>query len=229
MNIYEGIFFERPHRFGAIVDINGEAEYVHVKNTGRCKELLIPGTKVYLEKSSNPNRKTAYSLISVQKDRLLINIDSQVPNQVVEDAIRENKIQQFADLAFLKREVTYENSRFDLYFERKNKSKGFIEVKGVTLDIDGTAMFPDAPTKRGTKHLLELKKAYNEGYETYIFFLIQYRPVKRFIPNYATDPVFSNTLNKVSKKGVTAIAFDSIVTVDSIDIGKQISLEILPE
>lgn len=154
-NIYEGIFLERPNRFIANVLIDGKKEKVHVKNTGRCKEILIKGTKVYLEKSNNPNRKTKYSLISAYKGNQLINIDSQVPNKVVFDAVQSNKIEGLNNIKVLKREVTFGNSRFDLYFEKDNE-KGFIEVKGVTLEDNGLSLFPDAPTERGTKHIKEM-------------------------------------------------------------------------
>ncbi|HRX41639.1 MAG TPA: DNA/RNA nuclease SfsA [Clostridia bacterium] len=225
-NILEGVFIERPHRFGAMVDIDGRVEYVHVKNTGRCRELLIPGVRVFLEKSKKDNRKTGFSLVSVVKGNLLINIDSQVPNQVVEESILIKAIPEFADVVHLKRESRYGNSRFDLYFERDNGSSGFIEVKGVTLDNDGTAMFPDAPTQRGLKHLLELEKAAAEGYEAYVFFLAQYSPAKVFVPNFRTDPNFSEGLNKVNDNGVKIIAYDSIVEKDSIVINEPIAINL---
>ena len=225
-DISEGIFLQRPHRFGAMVEINGKTEYVHVKNTGRCRELLIPGAKVYLEKSFNENRKTGYSLISVVRGNLLINMDSQVPNKVVEESINRGLIPEFDDIIFLKRESSYGNSRFDLYYERENGCKGFIEVKGVTLDVDGVAMFPDAPTERGLKHLLELEKASEEGYEAFVFFLVQYSPVKEFKPNSGTDPEFSTGLEKVFGKGVGIIAYDCITDRDSIVIGSPVEVKL---
>ena len=225
-NILEGVFIERPHRFGAMVDIDGRVEYVHVKNTGRCRELLIPGVRVFLEKSKKDNRKTGFSLVSVVKGNLLINIDSQVPNKVVEESILSKAIPEFADVVHLKRESRYGNSRFDLYFERANGSSGFIEVKGVTLDNEGTAMFPDAPTQRGLKHLLELEKAAAEGYEAYVFFLVQYSPAKVFIPNFRTDPDFSKGLTNVNNNGVKVIAYDSIVEKDSIVINEPIAINL---
>lgn len=228
-NIFEGTFIERPHRFGAMVDMGGKAEYVHVRNTGRCKELLMPGAKVFLEKSSNSNRKTNFSIISVEKGNLLINIDSQVPNKVVEESIKNGMIPQFGDITLLKREKTYGNSRFDIYFERENGRKGFMEVKGVTLDVDGVAMFPDAPTERGLKHLIELKNAFTDGYEAYIFFLIQYSPVKSFSPNSTTDPKFAAGLQNVCDEGVEAIAYDSCVSRDSITIGSPVKINILQD
>jgi len=199
---------------------------VHVKNTGRCRELLIPGVRVFLEKSKKDNRKTGFSLISVVKGNLLINIDSQVPNKVVEESILSKAIPEFADVVNLKRESRYGNSRFDLYFERANGFRGFIEVKGVTLDNDGTAMFPDAPTQRGLKHLMELEKAAAEGYEAYVFFLVQYSPAKVFMPNFRTDPDFSKGLTKVNDNGVKIIAYDSIVEKDSIVINEPIAINL---
>lgn len=165
--ITEGIFLERINRFIAKVIIDGQEELVHVKNTGRCKELFIKGAMVYLQKSTNPMRKTKYSLISIYKNNMLINIDSQIPNSVVYEGIVQKKISEFKELLNLKKEVTFGNSRFDLYYETK-RNKGFIEVKGVTLENKGISMFPDAPTSRGNKHVLELIKATEEGYKNYI-------------------------------------------------------------
>ena len=165
-NIVEGKFLERPNRFISYCEIDNNIEKVHVKNTGKCKELLIPNCKVYLEESDNPNRKTKYSLIAVQKDNRLINMDSQVPNKVVYEAILNNKISLPGleeDIFYIKPEKTYENSRFDIYIETENK-RAFIEVKGVTLEEDDIVMFPDAKTERGVKHINELVKASKEGY-----------------------------------------------------------------
>ena len=192
-NIIEGIFIDRPNRFIANVLIDGIKEKVHVKNTGRCREILTSGTKVYLEESNNPNRKTKYSLISAFKDNMLINIDSQVPNPVVYNAIVNNEIPQLSNIDFLKREVTFGNSRFDLYYE-KGKEKGFIEVKGVTLENQGISMFPDAPTERGSKHVYEMIKAVEEGYKGYILFLIQINNIKYFKPHEEMDKEFSNAI-----------------------------------
>lgn len=221
-NIAEGIFHERPHRFGAMVTVGGKREYVHVKNTGRCREILLPGTKIYLEKSDNLKRKTGYSLISALKDNLLINIDSQVPNTVIREAVESHRIEEFDDIITLKSEKTYKDSRFDFYFERQNGNCGFIEVKGVTLDEGGTAMFPDAPTKRGLKHINGLIDALSNDYETWIIFLIQYRPAYVFTPNHKTDPRFSEALKEAFEKGVRILAYDSLVSRDSIEIGKRI-------
>ncbi len=222
-NIVEGTFIDRPNRFIANVLINDKLEKVHVKNTGRCKEILKKGTKVYLEKSNNPNRKTKYSLISAYKGDLLINIDSQVPNDVVHSSILTNKIPELADIDLLKREVNYKNSRFDFYFEKDNM-KGFIEVKGVTLEIDGISLFPDAPTKRGTKHIHEIISSVKEGYNSYIFFLIQMPNIKYFKPNTDMDKEFSNALLLANEKGVNLLAYNSIVEPDKISLGERIKL-----
>jgi len=217
--IVQGRFVKRINRFIAEVIINGIAEQVHVKNTGRCKELFIEGQKVYLEQASNPNRKTKYSLISIFKGNTLINIDSQVPNKVVYDALINRQLDDFKNLIEIKREVTYQNSRFDLYFKRQNGQEGFIEVKGVTLEENNIAIFPDAPTIRGKKHVNELIKAFDEGYESYIFFLIQLRPINYFTPNTITDPSFSVALKAAHQHGVKILAYDSLVTETAIEIG----------
>lgn len=222
-NMCEGIFLERPNRFIANVLIDGKKEKVHVKNTGRCKEILTKGTKVYLEKSNNPNRKTKYSLISAYKEDQLINIDSQVPNKVVFDAIKSNRIKELENIKVLKREVTFGNSRFDLYFE-KDKESGFIEVKGVTLENNGLSLFPDAPTERGTKHIKEMIKVVESGLKGYIFFLIQMENIKYFTPNTSMDEKFSNALIEANKKGVNILAYNSIVKEDSIKINEKIEV-----
>jgi sugar fermentation stimulation protein A len=219
-NIIEGIFIERPNRFIAFCEIeNGHQkviEKVHVKNTGRCRELLIKGTRVYLEESDNPNRKTRYSLISVVKDGHLINMDSQVPNQVVYDAINQGMI--IPKVNVLKREITYGDSRYDIYYEIGSK-KGFIEVKGVTLETDGVAMFPDAPTARGEKHVLGLIQAIEAGYEAHLVFLVQMDYPKLFKPNTIRDPAFSKALTKAEKQGVHIHVYSSVVTKEGIVIG----------
>ncbi|NLW22715.1 MAG: DNA/RNA nuclease SfsA [Tissierellia bacterium] len=222
-NVIEAIFINRPNRFVANVLIDGKLEKVHVKNTGRCKEILKEGTKVYLQKSNNPNRKTKYSLISAYKGDVLINIDSQVPNEVIYSSITSDQIYNITGVDLVKKEVTYGDSRFDLYFE-KGKEKGFIEVKGVTLEIDGISMFPDAPTKRGTKHVLEMIKAVKEGYKCYIIFLVQIPGIKYFKPNGAMDNEFSLALSQAKKEGVEILAYNSWVTKDGIDLGDRVQV-----
>lgn len=222
----EGIFIERPNRFIALVLIQGVQETVHVKNTGRCRELLIPGAKVILEDCSlNPNRKTKYSIIAIYKDSILINMDSQVPNAVVFEALNGNKIIGFEDLKCLKREVTYGNSRFDIYYESQNK-KGFIEVKGVTLEANGIAMFPDAPTERGTKHVLEMIEAVKQGYSGAILFLIQMENPFEFKLNWKIDKKFSEAVHLASENDVEILAYDSIVGNNCIYIGESVNIDL---
>lgn len=223
--IKEGIFINRPNRFIANVTIDGQEETVHVRNTGRCRELLLPGAKVILEDCShNKTRKTKYSLIAVWKGDMLVNMDSQVPNQVVFQSIKDNQIEGFEDVSFIKREVVYGKSRFDIYFESGNK-KGFIEVKGVTLEEDGLAMFPDAPTERGTKHVLEMIDAVENSYRGIILFLIQMKGPKLFRTNWEMDKKFSQALKLANEKGVEILAYDSIVTENSIHLDKQIKVD----
>lgn len=219
-DIVEGIFLERPNRFIAEVLIDGDRHTVHVKNTGRCKEILIKGTKIYLQKSNNPNRKTKYSLISAYKGDRLINIDSQVPNDVVYEAITGNVIPELSGLSFVKREQKYKNSRFDMYFEHEER-RGFVEVKGVTLEKDGMSMFPDAPTERGRKHIEELIDAVENGYEGYVFLLIQMEGIIEFTPNVITDPKFAAALKKAQESGVHILCYNCHVTGDRIEIREQ--------
>jgi sugar fermentation stimulation protein A len=224
--IKEGIFIKRPNRFIAQVSIDGKKETVHVKNTGRCRELLIPGNKIILEDcSNNPKRKTKYSLIAVFKDDLLINMDSQVPNAVVFDALKEGKIQSYQDFTHIRRESKYGNSRFDIYYETA-KEKGFIEVKGVTLEENGIARFPDAPTERGAKHVLEMIEAVKQGYRGTIFFLIQMKGPEIFRLNWEMDKNFSEAVKLASENGVEILAYDSIVNRDEIVIGSPIKIDL---
>jgi len=223
-NIVNGIFLNRPNRFLAVVIINNVEHMVHVKNTGRCKEILYPGQKVILQyHNENSKRKTKYSLIGVWKEDMLINIDSQVPNSVVYDAIKDNLIPEILSPTLIKREKTFGNSRFDIYYENAN-SKGFVEVKGVTLEENSIAKFPDAPTLRGTKHILELIQAKESGYNAFIIFLIQMKGPIGFIPNTIMDHDFSSALLLAKSKGVNIKAFDSIVKEDSIAFGNEIPL-----
>lgn len=177
--VVSGTFLSRPNRFIAMVEIDGAVQKCHVKNTGRCRELLKEGVKVVLEKSSNPDRKTPYDLTAVYKGSRLVNIDSQAPNAVVAESIPSLGI--IPGLKTIKREVTYGNSRFDIYAE--GDSKCFIEVKGVTLEDNGIVLFPDAPTERGVKHVRELEEAVRDGYDAYIMLLVQMSDVRNFIPN----------------------------------------------
>ncbi len=221
--IKEGIFIERPNRFIAKVLMDRVVETVHVKNTGRCREILIPGTRVILEKARNEGRKTAYSLIAAYKGGILINIDSQAPNHVVYEALKPGLLPQFKNLTRIIKEVRFGNSRFDLYFESES-GKGFIEVKGVTLEREGTALFPDAPTERGAKHLFELAEAVKSGFKGVVFFLIQMKGPRQFLPNTATDPKFSEALRIARAGGVEILAYDSMVTESGLVLGAQVGL-----
>lgn len=216
-------FISRPNRFLARVMTAGREEVVHVKTTGRCREILTEGTGVILEEAEGTGRKTRYSLISAYKGEMLINIDSQVPNAVVYQSILEGDIAELPEVTKLSREVTYGSSRFDLYFEA-GAQKGFIEVKGVTLEAEGVALFPDAPTQRGTRHIYEMIHAVEEGYAGYLFFLIQLKGVTRFTPNWRQDPDFAKALSLAQAKGVTLLAYDSIITKDEIRLGAPVEI-----
>lgn len=212
-NVIEGVFKERPNRFIAKVILDGEKKVCHVKNTGRCRELLTENARVIVEKSSSPLRKTEYDLIAVYKNNTLINIDSQAPNKVFGEWVKQSNY--FGELTLIKPECTYKNSRFDFYLETEER-KIFVEVKGVTLEKDGVVLFPDAPTERGAKHLCELWDAVKEGYEAYVFFIIQIDECLYFTPNSDTDKRFADTLRKVSGEGVNVRALKCTVTPDSL-------------
>ncbi len=223
--VKKGVFLERPNRFIAKILVDGAEETVHVKNTGRCKELLVKGATVYLSVSDNPLRKTKYDLIGVDKNTsngiLKVNMDSQVPNDVVSEWLKDGNL--FSEDALIKREVFYNKSRFDFYVEDCGR-RIFLEVKGVTLENDGVASFPDAPTERGIKHINELVDCINEGYEAYIVFVIQMKGIDYFTPNYITHPEFGEALKLAQNKGVKILAFDCIVTDDSIVLDKEIKV-----
>lgn len=214
-----GRFIERPNRFIAYVEIAGKKETVHVKNTGRCAELLTPNASVYVQRADNLKRKTQWDLIGVKKGKRLINMDSQIPNKVVEEWIKKGNL--FPNATLIRSEKTYKKSRFDLYVE-EGERKIFVEVKGVTLEEDGIVKFPDAPTERGIKHIEELCEAKKEGYEAYIFFVIQMKGVKYFTPNMETQPAFGEALQKAREQGVHVLAYDCKVGKDSIEIGKEV-------
>lgn len=225
--IKKGRFISRPNRFIAKVNIDGIEEIVHVKNTGRCKELLLDNATVYLYESDNLARKTKYDLIAVEKETksgtIIINMDSQVPNDVVEEWLKSGAL--FSKDATIRREFTYNKSRFDFYIE-DNAHKAFLEVKGVTLENDGVASFPDAPTERGIKHINELVSAIKEGYEAYILFVIQMKGVYKFTPNDITHKAFGDALRNAQKAGVKVLAVDCIVSPDKISIDNMIPIEL---
>ena len=222
--IKEGVFLSRPNRFIAYVMVDGRVEKCHVKNTGRCRELLVPGCKVYLEESENPNRSTRFDLVATEKkigdSSILINMDSQAPNSVVEEWLRKGEL--FGEKAEVKREVTYSDSRFDFSITDESGRITFLEVKGCTLEKNGVVMFPDAPTERGVKHVKELIKAKKEGYGAYILILVQMCGVKYFVPNWDTHPAFGEALREAERNGVVILCYDSIVTLDSITLFKSV-------
>lgn len=219
-------FLERPNRFVAYCMINGEKEKIHVKNTGRCRELLVPGSTVYLEESDNPNRATRYSLIAVEKGDRLINMDSQVTNKMVYESLKDKSLILPGfdeEITLIKPEKTYGNSRFDVYIEGNTK-KAFIEIKGCTLEIDNVVKFPDAKTERGVKHVKELIQAREEGYLAYIILVIQMKDVLYFTPNIEMHKEFGDVLKEANEKGVQILAYDSIVEIDSIKLNKQVKV-----
>ena len=229
--IVEGIFIERPNRFIAKVEIEGNLETVHVKNTGRCRELLVPGVRVFLEDFHERmgTRKLRYSLVAVEKlcdergtKKLLVNMDSQAPNALIKE-----EFQKWAEKSGgnFKPETSYKNSRFDFWFEKEGK-QGFLEVKGVTLEEKGFCRFPDAPTERGAKHLSELMEAKKEGYWAGVLFLVQMQGMKSFSPNKDTDPVFAETLRSAFKSGVEILCYECEVTPESLKLGKKVPINI---
>lgn len=222
-NIVIARFVDRPNRFIAHCIVNGKTETVHVKNTGRCKELLTDNAVVYLEKSNNPNRKTQYDLIAVEKNGILINMDSQAPNKVVYEWLCKGNY--INNPTIVKPESKFQNSRFDFYLENESE-KAFVEVKGVTLEDCAKAMFPDAPTQRGYKHINELIDAKKAGYKAAVLFVIQMKGCKSFSPNYNTDPDFCNALKKAKENGVDILTMDCIVTPNTMKIDKKVNIDI---
>lgn len=222
-NVCKAEFVSRPNRFIAEILINEQITRCHVKNTGRCKELLVEKAIVYVENNYNPLRKTPCSLIAVEKGERVVNIDSQAPNKVFYEALVQKKIllPGLEDFTSVKPEKTYGNSRFDFYIENGIK-KAFVEVKGATLEEEGIAKFPDAPTERGVKHVLELVKAKSEGYAAFIVFIIQMKHIQCFTPNDETHGAFGEALRFAAKNGVTVLAYECDVTPSSIEVnGKQ--------
>ncbi len=225
--VIEGRFVSRPNRFIAHVIVEGKEEMVHVKNTGRCKELLVPDAKVYLSVSYNPERKTKYDLIAVEKQTengiFLINMDSQIPNDVAAEWLKDSAV--FGADSVIRREYKYKNSRFDFYIE-SGDDKIFLEVKGVTLENDGVASFPDAPTERGIKHINELVCAIDEGYKAYILFVVQMKGVNTLKPNDITHKAFGDALRKAYKSGVNVVAVDCVVSPDEMQIDNYIPVDL---
>ncbi len=221
-NIVPGRFLSRPNRFIAMVEIGGEETVCHVKNTGRCRELLPHGAKVWCRYDPNPRRKTKYDLITVQKGQRLINMDSQAPNAAVKEWLLSGGL---GDISGLRSEVTHGDSRFDFSFER-NGQLCFLEVKGVTLEDGGVCAFPDAPTLRGTRHLKGLQEAAQSGCGAYVLFVVQMADVAYLHPNDATDPQFSRTLQEAAASGVQVLAMDCTVAVDAMTIRKPVAVKL---
>ena len=226
--VVPGVFLKRPNRFIAHVCIHGKEEVCHVKNTGRCKELLVPGCTVYCAVSDNPKRKTKFDLIAVEKkvesSTLLINMDSQAPNAAVKEWLASGA-SPFGQIDLLKPECRHGNSRFDFYLEC-NKRKIFIEVKGVTLEDDGVVLFPDAPTERGVKHVHELIQCHGEGCETYILFVVQMERARYFTPNRKTHPQFADALYEAKQAGVELLAYKCTVCPDEMKMDKPLEIKL---
>lgn len=220
-NVITGTFLERPNRFIAYCEVDGVKEKVHVKNTGRCKELLIPGATVYLSVSENSERSTRCDLIAVKKGDRIINMDSQVPNDVAAESLRS--IPMFSGISQIRREYPYGNSRIDI-MATDGENRFLIEVKGVTLENDNIARFPDAPTERGAKHLRELMSSKDRGFTPCVLFIVQMDGIERFEPNWDTDPVFSQTLKDAKEAGVRILAYGCSVTPDSITLTDPIDV-----
>lgn len=238
-NIVKAKFLERINRFIAMADVSGNVQNVHVKNTGRCKELLVPGATIYLEdfQGRMGKRRLRYSLTAVEKESVgeddniarqsLINMDSQAPNKVVEEALAVGMLELpgFGSVLRIQREKTFGDSRLDFYVEGKENRAAYIEVKGVTLENRGVAAFPDAPTVRGVKHLKSLAKASNEGFWAYVVFVIQMNETIEFTPNDETDPEFGDTLRRVVEEdNVRALAYSCNVTPDTLEISDEVPI-----
>ncbi len=221
--VEKGIFLSRPNRFIAHVELGGRREVCHVKNTGRCRELLVPGAVVYLERAVNPARKTAYDLIAVEKGGLLINMDAQAPNRVFAEWAAGGRF--LPGTTAVRPEFTWEDSRFDFLLE-DGRGRYFVEVKGVTLEENGEARFPDAPTERGVKHLNGLRRVVEQGSRAAVFFVVQMKGVSSFRPNDETHPAFGAALRAAAAAGVGVYAWDCAVTPDSLVIDSPVPVRL---
>lgn len=224
-NILKATFKNRPNRFIAECIIDNQEAIVHVKNTGRCRELLVPDVEVYLEYFPESSRKTKYDLITVNKNGRLINMDSAAPNKVIYEALNlgKNILNNYEPLTYIKMEQKYNQSRFDVYAETSS-SKIFAEIKGVTLEENNIVMFPDAPTERGVKHIMELIDAKENGFDAHIIFVIQMENPAYFTPNYKTHKEFGQALKLAKDKGVNISAWDCLITENSITLNKQVNI-----
>lgn len=221
-NMVPGIFQKRPNRFIAHVEIDGQEQVVHVKNTGRCRELLVPGAAVWCQRSDNPARKTRYDLIAVKKGGRLINMDSQAPNTAAREWLESGGLGKIENL---RPETVHGDSRFDFSFTLEGKPC-FLEVKGVTLEDDGVCAFPDAPTERGAKHLRGLAEAVRQGYGAYVLFVIQMADVKYLHPNDRTDPDFGIALREAAAQGVHIVAVECRVSEDTMEISSSVPVHL---
>ena len=222
-NVKDAVFVNRINRFTANIEVDGKVQLCHVKNTGRLGELLIKGAHCFVQVHDNPERKTGYSLVAVVKGEEIVNVDSQAPNKVFYEWAASGG---FLDgITLIKPETTYGSSRFDCYIERGNE-KIFVEVKGVTLEKNGVALFPDAPTERGVKHLRELCECVREGYKAYIVFVVQMKGVHSFSPNTETHKAFADALYECREKGVKIICVDCDVTCDTLKISNRIEVKL---
>ena len=217
-SVVQAIFVSRPNRFIARVLLDGQEQTVHIKNTGRCRELLVPGCTVWLSRASNPQRKTAFDLVAAEKNLpdgfvLLVNLDSQIPNDVAAEWLPRSGL--FSPDAVFRREVTFGGSRFDFFVEDGNR-KAFLEVKGCTLERDGICSFPDAPTVRGARHVKELTQVLEKGYEAFVLFIVQMKGMRYLIPNDVTDPQFGQYLRAAAEAGVRVLAVECEVSPDAI-------------
>lgn len=222
--IIKAEFINRPNRFYSTVRVNEEEIKVHVPNTGRCKEILIPGCTVFLREETNPTRKTPYDLIAVYKGEKLISIDSHIPNKVIDEALKNKKVEGLEKYNNILREKTFGKSRFDFKLSTDEGEEYFLEVKGVTLEENGYSRFPDAPTERGARHLLELVEAKKQGYGAGVMFLIQLEDVNKFSPNDDRDKEFGEALRFAKENGVDIFAYNCIVTEEGIEINKPVDI-----
>ncbi len=222
-NILPAVFVDRPNRFIAHVELNGRLEVCHVKNTGRCRELLIPGCRVYVQHQPSPTRKTAYDLIAVEKGERLLNMDANAPNRVFNEYVRAGRF--LRGWPVIRPETTHGDSRFDFYLESPGH-RLFAEVKGVTLEDDGVMRFPDAPTERGVKHLEGLARCVQEGYEAWAVFVIQTEDVRWMEPNRRTHPAFADAMRQAAQAGVHLLALDCHTEPDRLEICRPVEIRL---
>ncbi len=224
-NLVPAVFHGRPNRFIANIEIDGLLQIAHVKNTGRCREILTPGARIWVRENSDPHRKTRYDVIAAQKGGRIINIDASAPNAAVKEWLPESGL--FRQISLIRPETTFGNSRFDFYIEGDGR-KMFMEVKGATLEERGVVRFPDAPTERGLKHIKELETSLASGFEACVLFVIQMKGVEYFEPNRATHEAFADALYQAHRAGVRVLARDCRITPDSLEIADPVPVRLPP-